>query len=61
MRSQLAVLAGAFLFAAWCIPAALAQPACVTKNMCVPSGAPTGAEGNFIIGPTHAPAPETSS
>ena len=103
MNNTLAVLAGTLLSAAWLIPAAMAQPACVTQNMAVPAGAntsdkaapffidttgldfktapptrdpsnpnypratelpdgtlpPAGAEGNFIIGPTHAPAPET--
>jgi hypothetical protein len=108
MNNPLAVLAGTFLSATllsatWLMPAAMAQPACVTQNMTVPPGAnstdktapffidtsgldftttppmrdpsnpnypratelpdgtlpPAGAEGNFIIGPTHAPAPET--
>src|SRR6478735_6088234 len=103
MSKLLAVLAGALISAVSPIPAALAQPACVTQNMAVPPGAntsdkaapffidttgldfktapptrdpsnpnyprstelsdgtlpPVGAEGNFIIGPTHAPAPET--
>jgi hypothetical protein len=103
MNNALAVLAGTFLSATWLIPAAMAQPACVTQNMTVPPGAnstdkaapffidttgldfkttpptrypsnpnypratelpdgtlpPAGAEGNFIIGPAHAPAPET--
>ena len=104
MNNRLAVLAGALIFAAWLIPGALAQTACVTQNMAVPAGAntsdkaapffidttgldfktapptrdpsnpnypratelpdgtlpPSGAEGNFIIGPTHAPASETA-
>src|ERR1700730_2700145 len=102
MNNTLTVLTGAFL-SVWLIPAAMAQPACVTQNMAVPAGAntsdkaalffidttgldfktapptrdpsnpnypratelpdgtlpPSGAEGNFISGPTHAPAPET--
>ena len=103
MSNMLAALAGALISAVSLMPAALAQPACVTQNMVVPPGAnttdkaapffidttgldfkttpptrdpsnpnypratelpdgtlpPAGAEGNFIIGPTHAPAPET--
>src|SRR5260221_5795230 len=103
MNNTVAALTGALLSAAWLVPAAMAQPACVTQNMAVPAGAntsdktapffidttgldfktapptrdpsnpnypratelpdgtlpPAGAEGNFIIGPTHAPAPET--
>src|ERR1700680_1883349 len=103
MNNILAVLAGTLMSAAWLIPDALAQTACVTQNMAVPAGAntsdkaapffidttgldfktapptrdpsnpnyphateladgtlpPSDAEGNFIIGPTHAPAPET--
>ncbi len=103
MSNILAALAGALISSVSLIPAALAQPACVTQNMVVPPGAntsdraapffidttgldfkttpptrdpsnpnypratelpdgtlpPSGAEGNFIIGPTHAPAPET--
>src|ERR1043165_2734025 len=103
MSNMLAALAGALISAASLMPAALAQPACVTQNMVVPPNANTsdkaapffidttgldfkttpptrdprsanyppateladgtlpapGAEGNFIIGPTHAPAPET--
>ena len=103
MNNLLAVLAGTMMSAAWLMPAALAQTACVTQNMAVPAGAntsdkaapffidttgldfktapptrdpsnpnypratelpdgtlpPSGAEGNFIIGPTHVPAPET--
>jgi hypothetical protein len=100
MNNGLATLAGTVLLAAWLIPGAMAQPACVTQNMVVPPGAnttdkaapffidttgptsappptrdptnpnypratelpdgtlpPPGVEGNFIIGPTHAPAP----
>ena len=103
MTKNLAVLAGTMIAAVWFVPAALAQPACVTQNMVVPPNAntsdkavpffidttgldfkttpptrdpmsanypratelpdgtlpPPGAEGNFIVGPTHAPAPET--
>jgi hypothetical protein len=103
MNNGLATLAATVLLAAWLIPGAMAQPACVTQNMVVPPGAnttdkaapffidttgldvstkpptrdptnpnypratelpdgtlpPPGVEGNFIIGPTHAPAPET--
>src|SRR5258708_35097214 len=103
MNNSLAVLTGALLSATWLIPAAVAQPACVTQNMAVPPGAntndkaapffidttgldfgtkpptrdpknpnypratelpdgtlpPAGAEGHFIIPPTHNPAPET--
>jgi hypothetical protein len=103
MSNVLAVLAGTLISAVSLIPAALAQPACVTQNMAVPAGAnasdkaapffidtmgldfktapptrdpsnpnyphatelpdgalpPSGAEGNFIIGSTHTPAPET--
>ena len=103
MNNAPVVLSGALLSAAWLIPAAMAQPACVTQNMAVPPGAnatdkaspffidtagldfatqpptrdprnphypkatelpdgtlpPPGAEGNFIVGPTHAPASET--
>jgi len=95
-------LAGALVSAAWLMPAATAQPACVAANASMPPGAntadksapffidtagldfstappirdpantgypratklpdgtlpPVGAEGNFIIGPTHRPAPE---
>jgi hypothetical protein len=105
MSNVLGVLAGTLMTAASLIPAALAQPACVTQNMAVPPGANTsdkaapffidttgldfktapptrdpsnpnypratelpdgtlpqsGAEGNFIIGATHAPAPETAA
>ena len=35
----LVVLSGVLLSAAWLIPAAMAQPACVTQNMAVPPGA----------------------
>src|ERR1700685_2682560 len=103
MNNILAVLTGTWMSAAWLVPSALAQTACVTQNMAVPAGAntsdkaapffidttgldfkrappthnpsnpnypratelsdgtlpPSGAEGNFIIGPTHTPAPET--
>src|SRR5258708_2638688 len=103
MKNTFAVLTGALISAACLVPAAKAQPACVTQNMAVPAGAntsdkaapffidttgldfktapptrdpsnpnypratelpdgtlpPAGVEGNFIIGPTHAPAPET--
>src|SRR6185369_9029040 len=103
MSNMLAALAGPLISAVSLMPAALAQPACVTQNMVVPPGAnttdkaapffvdtagldfkttpptrdpsnpnypraselpdgtlpPSGAEGNFIIGPTHTPAPET--
>ena len=103
MHKTLAVAAGALLSASGLMSAAMAQPACVTQNFVVPSGAnssdkaapffidttgldfstqpptrdprnlhyvkatelpdgtlpPAGAEGNFIIGPTHNPAPET--
>jgi hypothetical protein len=103
MRNVLAVLAGALISVVSLMPAAPAQPACVTQNMAVPPGAntsdkaapffidttgldfktapptrdpsnpnypratelpdgtlpPSGAEGNFIVGPTHTPAPET--
>src|SRR6266481_697561 len=103
MNNTVAALTGALLSAAWLVPAAMAQPACVTQNMAVPAGAntsdktapffidttgldfktapptrdpsnpnypratelpdgtlpPPGAEGNFIVGPTHNPAPET--
>lgn len=103
MHKNLAVAAGLLLAASGLMPAAMAQPACVTQNFVVPSGAnasdklapffiaptgldfttqpptrdprsphyvkvtelpdgtlpPVGAEGNFIIGPTHNPAPET--
>ena len=38
---ELALLAGALISAASLIPAALAQPACVTQNMVVPPGANT--------------------
>jgi hypothetical protein len=105
MNNILAVLAGTLMSAAWLIPGALSQTACVTQNMAVPVGAntsdkaapffidttgldfktapptrdpsnpnypratelpdgtlpPSGTEGNFIIGPTHAPAPETAA
>jgi len=40
MNNMLAVLAGT-LVSAWLMPTALAQPACVTQNMVVPSGANT--------------------
>ena len=97
------MVAGALLSAAFAIPAALAQPACVAGGASVPAQAnttdpaapffidtagmdlktapptrdpsnpsyphaaelpdgtlpPSGAEGNFIIGPTHKAAPET--
>jgi len=103
MNNILAVFAGTMMLAAWLIPGARGETACVTQNMAVPAGAntsdeaapffidttgldfktapptrnpsnpnypratelpdgtlpPSGAEGNFIIGPTHAPAPET--
>lgn len=103
MKDITAVMAGTLLVAAWVMPAAAAQPACVTNNASVPPGAntkdrsapffidttgldlstapptrnplssnypratelpdgtlpPADAEGNFIIGPTHAAAPET--
>ncbi len=103
MNKMLAALAGTLMSAVWLVPAALAEPVCVTQNMAVPPGAnttdktapffidttgldfkttpptrdpsnpnyphatelpdgslpPSGAEGNFIIGPTHTPAPET--
>jgi hypothetical protein len=103
MRNTLAALTGAMMSTVLAVPAALAQPACVTQNMAVPAGAnasdkaapffidttgldfktapptrdplnptypratelpdgklpPAGAEGNFIIGPSHEPAPET--
>ena len=103
MKKTSAVMAAAMLSAAWVVPAAMAQTACVGANASVPPGAnttdrsapffidttgldlstapptrnpsnpsyppatelpdgtlpPAGAEGNFIIGPTHAPAPET--
>src|SRR5436190_8007318 len=105
MNDTWAVLAGTLLSAAGSISVAMAQPACVTQNFVVPSGAnstsksepfhidtagldfktqpPTrdpasphypkaselpdgtlpaaGAEGNFIIGSTHNPAPETAA
>jgi len=105
MNKVLVVLAGTLLAAAWPMPLAMAQTACVSQNMAVPAGAntsdkaapffidttgldfktapptrdpsnpnyprateladgtlpPSGAEGNFIIGPTHAPAPETTA
>jgi hypothetical protein len=103
MNNLWSVFAGTLLLPFGSIPAALAQPACVTQNFVVPPGAnaankgepfyidttgldfktqpptrdpgnprypkaieltdgklpPAGAEGNFIIGPTHTPAPET--
>jgi hypothetical protein len=104
MKNSSAVLAGALLSAAWVVPTAMAQPACVAASASVPLGANTsdrsapffidtngpgsahragptrnpsnpnyprateltdgtlpsaGAEGNFIIGPTHTAAPET--
>ncbi len=102
MKRTTAVI-GTMLSAAWIVPPAMAQQACVTNNAAVPPGAnttdktalffidttgldlstapptrnpanpsypratelpdgtlpPAGAEGNFVIGPTHAPAPET--
>ena len=39
MNNTLTVLLGAFLSAVWLIPAAMAEPACVTQNMGVPAGA----------------------
>jgi len=103
MNHTRAVVAATMLATVWCLPAAMAQPVCVTQNFVVPPGAndkdkaapffidttgldfstqpptrdpksphyvkkvelpdgtlpPAGAEGNFIIGPTHNPAPET--
>ena len=103
MKRTTAVMTVAILSAAWIVPSAMAQQACVTNNAAVPPGAnttdksapffidttgldmstapptrnpanpnypratelpdgtlpPAGAEGNFVIGPTHAPAPET--
>ena len=103
MNNARAVVAATLFSAVWCIPAAIAQPLCVTQNFVVPPGAndkdkaapffidttgldfstqpptrdpksphyvkktelpdgtlpPAGAEGNFLIGPTHNPAPET--
>ena len=41
MNTALVVLAGTFLSTTWLIPAAMAQPACVTQNMAVPPGANT--------------------
>jgi hypothetical protein len=105
MKYTSAVIAGALFSAAWVVPAAMAQPACVAANASVPPGANTtdrsapffidttgldlsttpptrnpsnreypratelpdgtlpsaGAEGNFIIGPTHRAAPETAA
>jgi len=41
MSNMLAALAGALISAVSLMPAALAQPACVTQNMVVPPGANT--------------------
>ena len=41
MNNILAVLAGTLMSAAWLIPGALAQTACVTQNMAIPAGANT--------------------
>ena len=39
MNHTRAVVAAAMLAAVWCIPAAMAQPVCVTQNFVVPLGA----------------------
>ena len=103
MNKIFAVTVSTMICAAWFMPQAMAQPACVTSQAGMPAGAnstdkaapffidttgldfstapptrnpsnpnypkatelsdgtlpPAGAEGNFIIGPTHNPAAET--
>ena len=41
MKNTSAVMAGAMLSVVWLVPAAMAQPACVTNNAAVPPGANT--------------------